>query len=565
MFNGDTLRDAIISGANNLFNHKKSVDDLNVFPVPDGDTGTNMSLTLQNSISQLKELKGKGAAEIASVNASALLRGARGNSGVITSLLFRGFAKGIDGDELTAESLKNAFALGVEAAYKAVMKPTEGTILTVARVASEKANESFAAGDDCLAVFEAAFVGAKEALALTPELLPTLKKAGVVDAGGQGYVYILEGMLSVLKDGRMIECDGATAAEEPTDEKDYDASVSAAGEFETEITFTYCTEFIVNRNKSVRNKPSTLRSYLESIGDCVVVVDDDEIIKVHVHTDHPGNAIEKGLVYGQLVHLKIENMRDQHEKAKHDADLKKKKESGKKKATAKKTKAAEITKPVGFVSVCAGEGLSQLFGDLGVDTVVSGGQTMNPSTDDILNAIESTPAGTVYVLPNNKNIIMAAEQAVPISSRNVFVLHTRTVPQGVSAMLKALDYEGSSDYEAQAIEMQKASEKIATGSITFAARDSDFEGHDIKKGEIMALLEDKLSFLENDLSRAANKLLKQMLKKDSQYVTVYYGDTVSDELASQIETEMNSKWGDKVEITFVNGGQPIYYFIISVE
>lgn len=563
MFNGDTLRDAIISGANNLFNHKKSVDDLNVFPVPDGDTGTNMSLTLQNSTSKLVELKGETAAKIADVNASALLRGARGNSGVITSLLFRGFAKGITEEELTAEGLKNAFALGVESAYKAVMKPTEGTILTVARVASEKATEVFAAGGDTLAVFEAALEGAKEALATTPDLLPTLKKAGVVDAGGQGYVYILEGMLSVLKDGKIIESDAADTDSSADDE--YNESVSAAGEFETEITFTYCTEFIVNRDSSVETEPQELRSYLESIGDCVVVVDDDEIIKVHVHTDHPGNAIEKGLTFGQLVHLKIENMRDQHEKAKHDAEVKKKKEAAKKKETAKRTKAAEITKPVGFVSVCAGEGLAGLFNDLGVDTVVSGGQTMNPSTDDILNAIESTPASTVFVLPNNKNIIMAAEQAVPISSRNVYVLHTRTVPQGVSAMLKALDFEGTDDFEAQAIEMQKASEKIATGTITFAARDSDFDGYDIKKGEIMALIEDKLSFLESDLSRAANKLLKQMLKKDSQFVTVYYGDTVSEELAQTIEEEMNAKWGEKVEITFVNGGQPIYYFVISVE
>lgn len=565
MFNGDTLRDAIISGANNLFNHKKSVDDLNVFPVPDGDTGTNMSLTLQNSTSQLAELAGEPASKVAQVNASALLRGARGNSGVITSLLFRGFAKGVTGDELNEESLKNAFAFGVEAAYKAVMKPTEGTILTVARVASECADKTFAEGGDTLAIFEAAFEGAKQALATTPDLLPTLKKAGVVDAGGQGYVYILEGMLSVLKDGKIIEGDAPVAAAEPADSDDYDASVSAAGEFETEITFTYCTEFIVNRDKEVKTEPAELRSFLESIGDCVVVVDDEEIIKVHVHTDHPGNAIERGLTFGQLVHLKIENMRDQHEKAKHDADLKRKKEKTKKKETAKKTKAAEITKPVGFVSVCAGDGLAQLFTDLGVDTIVSGGQTMNPSTNDILDAIERTPAGTVFVLPNNKNIIMAAEQAIPISSRNVFVLHTRTVPQGVAAMLKALDFEGQDDFEAQAIEMQKASEKIATGTITFAARDSDFDGHDIKKGEIMAMLENKLSFLESDISRAATKLLKQMLKKDSQYVTVYYGDSVDEETANRLEEEMNAKWGDKVEITFVNGGQPIYYFVISVE
>lgn len=563
MYNGDILRDAIISGANNLFNHKKSVDDLNVFPVPDGDTGTNMSLTLQNSVSVLKEMEGESAAEVAKTNASALLRGARGNSGVITSLLFRGFAKGITKDEITAEELKNAFSFGVEAAYKAVMKPTEGTILTVARVGSEKASEALSAGADVLGVFEAAFDGAKEALAETPELLPTLKQAGVVDAGGQGYVYILEGMLSVLRDNKIIENEGGEV--EISTEQTYDESVSAAGEFETEITFTYCTEFIVNRDKKIKTKPQELRSYLESIGDCVVVVDDEEIIKVHVHTDHPGNAIEKGLTFGQLVHLKIENMRDQHEKAKHDAEVKRKKEAAGKKAKAKKMESVEISKPVGYVSVCAGSGLAQLFSDLGVDNIVSGGQTMNPSTDDILNAIEATPAETVYVLPNNKNIIMAAEQAIPLSSRNVYVLHTRTVPQGVAAMLKALDFEGSSDNEAQAIEMQKASEKIATGSITFAARDSEFDGHDIKQGEIMALIEGKLSFLEEDLNKAASKLLKQMLKKNSQFVTVYYGDAVTEEAAAALEEEMTAKWGDKVEITFVKGDQPVYYFIISVE
>ncbi len=558
MFNGDTLRDAMISAANNLSNNRKQIDDLNVFPVPDGDTGTNMSMTLGNSARELEKLSGATAGKVASVNASALLRGARGNSGVITSLLFRGFAKGIGDDEfVTAENIAAAFALGVEAAYKAVMKPTEGTILTVARVASEHAKAALDNGKDELGVFDAAIEGAKIALEETPELLPALKKAGVVDAGGKGFVTILEGMMSVLRDGVIIQSNAAASTEDTEEE----TSRNAAGEYETEITFTYCTEFIVNRDKELGKEPSELRAYLESIGDCVVVVDDDEIIKVHVHTDHPGNAIENALTFGQLVHLKIENMRDQHERAKHDAES----------AQKKPAKSADLTetfipvaptKPVGFVSVCAGDGIANLFKDLGVDTIVSGGQTMNPSTDDILKAIEATPAETVYVLPNNKNIIMAAEQAIPISTRKVIVIHTRTIPQGISAMLA---YDGDNDCETNAIEMQKSTERIATGQITFAARDSDFDGHEIKKGELLAMLGGKISFVDTDLEKSVMKLLKQMIKRDSQFVTVIYGEDVTDEQAAALEEQIQQKYGSKTEITVINGGQPIYYYILSVE
>lgn len=558
MINGNTLRDAIISAANNLSNYRKQVDDLNIFPVPDGDTGTNMSMTIANSVRELEKLEGATAGKVASVNASALLRGARGNSGVITSLLFRGFAKGIGDDEfVTAENIAKAFEQGVEAAYKAVMKPTEGTILTVARVASEKATAAYNNGGDELTVFAAAIEGANEALAQTPELLPVLKKAGVVDAGGKGFVLILDGMMSVFKDGVMIASKNATA-QIPEDEEE---SRNAAGEFETEITFTYCTEFIVNRDSEIKKEPSELRAYLESIGDCVVVVDDDEIIKVHVHTDHPGNAIENALTFGSLVHLKIENMRDQHERAKHDAQNAQKKPT--KSADLNETiEPVEITKPVGFVSVCAGDGIAALFNDLGVDTIVSGGQTMNPSTDDILKAVEATPAETVFVLPNNKNIIMAAEQTIPISTRKVIVLHTRTIPQGITAML---NYDMDADSETNAINMLSSAEKIGTGQITFAARDSDFDGHKIKKGELLALNNGKVSFTETDLEKAATKLIKQMINKDSQFLTVLYGEDVSEETATAIEASLNAKFGDKLEITFINGGQPVYYLIISVE
>ena len=559
MFNGNILRDAIISAANNLANNRKPVDDLNVFPVPDGDTGTNMSMTLSNAVRELEKVSGETAGKVAQINASALLRGARGNSGVITSLLFRGFAKGIGNDEnVTSQNLAEAFKLGVEAAYKAVMKPTEGTILTVARVASEYATTAFESGKDALGVFADAIDGAKKALAETPELLPMLKKAGVVDAGGQGFVIILEGMMSVFRDGVIIASNNGGA--EIVEDEENDTARNAAGEFETEITFTYCTEFIVKRDSECTKEPSELRAYLETIGDCVVVVDDEEIIKVHVHTDHPGNAFEEGLTFGALTSMKVENMRDQHERAKHDAQ-------NVKKAPAKtieneKIEAVEITKPIGFVSVCAGDGIAALFQDLGVDTIVSGGQTMNPSTDNILRAIESTPAETVYVLPNNKNIIMAAEQAIPISTRKVIVLHTRTIPQGITAML---NFDESVDTEANAIAMQKAAEAIATGQVTFAARDSDFDGHKIKQGEIMAMTGGKISFVDTDIEKATYKLVKSMIKRDSQFVTVIYGQDITDNQAASLEALLNDKFGGKVEITFISGGQPVYYYIISVE
>jgi len=481
MINGDKLRDAYISGANNITNNKTRIDELNVFPVPDGDTGTNMSMTINNAVKELSRLKGENVSKVADTAASAFLRGARGNSGVILSLLFRGFAKGLKGkDTMTGNDLIESLGLGVEAAYKAVMKPTEGTILTVARVAHEKAKEC--ADKDFLTVFDVALAGAKEALASTPELLPVLKKAGVVDAGGQGFVTVLEGMRSVFADGVVIELANAPAKKATVVAQE---NYNAAAEFETEITFTYCTEFIVK--KADDTDPKLLRAYLETIGDSCVVVDDDDIIKVHVHTDHPGNAIEKGLTFGSLINLKIENMRDQHERAKHDNEQTKEvntDNAGTSYSTVKKEK------PYGFVSVCVGAGLEELFGELGVDSIVSGGQTMNPSTDDILRAIELTPAETVFVLPNNKNIIMAAEMAVPLSTRKVIVLHTKTVPMGISAML-AFNPDESSD--ANAIAMSAAADAVSTGQITFAARDSDFDGFKIKSGDILAMENGKLT------------------------------------------------------------------------
>ncbi len=561
MFNGNILRDAIISAANNIANNKKAVDDLNVFPVPDGDTGTNMSMSIGNAARELARVEGESVGEVAKIAASALLRGARGNSGVITSLLFRGFSKGFKGaEEITPENLSAAFKAGVEAAYKAVMKPTEGTILTVARIASEYVDNAVNEGKDALEVFEAAITGAKDALAQTPEMLPVLKKAGVVDAGGQGFVVILEGMYSVFKDGVIIESKDMTAEE--SNESSEVAARNAAGELEDfDINFPYCTEFIVNRAEDCDKEPSELRSYLESIGDCVVVVDDDEIIKVHVHTDHPGNAIEKALTFGPLVKLKIENMCDQHERAKHEADNRSKKPAQNAERT-ETIKSVAPEKPVGFVSVAAGEGLKALFTDLGADVVVSGGQTMNPSTDDILRAIEATPAETVFVFPNNKNIIMAAEQAVPLATRNVIVIHTRTIPQGVTAML---NYDPDASDNDNAIAMGNAINNVSTGQITFAARDSEFDGKKIKQGELLALENGKIVFTETDLESCLVKLSKQLIKRDSEFMTVFYGEDVTEEDAEAMNAVLTEKFGSKVELTMVNGGQPVYYFIISVE
>ncbi len=554
MINGNTLRDALLSGANNIVNCKQAVDELNVFPVPDGDTGTNMSMTISAAARELKLLNNETADKVASTNASALLRGARGNSGVILSLLFRGFAKGLKGKEvMDSEGLANAMKLGVEAAYNAVMKPTEGTILTVARVGSEYATKAYEEGRNLVETFEALLEGASKALAETPEILPVLKKAGVVDAGGKGFVVILEGMLSVIRDGKMIE------SAEVTTDSPAATQRNAAAESEADITFTYCTEFIVKREND--KEPKALRAYLETIGDCVVVVDDDEIIKVHVHTDHPGNAFEKGLTFGQLINMKVENMRDQHERAKHDSNG----DAPKTTTPANNTDeivSVEITKDFGFVTVAAGEGLHALFTDLGADMIVSGGQTMNPSTDDILKAIEQTPASTVFVLPNNKNIIMAAEQAIPLSSRKVIVLPTRTIPQGITAML---NFNPDVDGDANAIEMQKAYANVQTGQVTFAARDSDYDGKQIKKGELLALANGKVSFTETDLEKCVIKLTKNLSDRDTAFVTLIHGEDVTEDDADKICTALQDKLGNDIEVTLINGGQPVYYFIISVE
>ncbi len=552
MITGKMFRDGIISAANNIANSRQAVDALNIFPVPDGDTGTNMSMTIGAAAKEMAVLPDDCTiGEASSRCASALLRGARGNSGVILSLIFRGFSKGFKGlEEADGNAVAHAFTEGVEAAYKAVMKPTEGTILTVIRKASEAANELASTNTDPFKVGFSALVAAKEALAKTPEQLPVLKKAGVVDAGGQGLVLIFEGIESVIANDVIIQPiagSSVTPVSMP--------SKSTVAEASDDIEFGYCSEFLIEKSNSSKEKdPLKLRAYLESIGDCVVVVDDTDIIKVHVHSNEPGNVIQNALKYGQLINIKIDNMRYQHRNA----------NEGVKEGETPVMPKVEPVNEYGFVAVCAGEGLSELFKDIGADVVVSGGQTMNPSTDDILNAIMATPAKKVFVLPNNKNIIMAAEQAIPLAEgREVRVLQTKTIPQGISAMLM---FDDTEDIDANQMNMMDAAENVATAQVTFAARDSEVDGKPVKQGDIMGICNGKIKFIGSDIAditfKSAEKLLK---KKQDGIVTLIFGEDADEEMAAQVEEKLRAKFGDDLEISIVDGGQPVYYFIISVE
>ncbi|MCM1329233.1 MAG: DAK2 domain-containing protein [Ruminococcus sp.] len=548
MITGKILRDAFISGAVAIANKKSEVDRLNVYPVPDGDTGTNMSMTMSNALRELRVMEdGVTAERVSDAVAAALLRGARGNSGVILSLIFRGFAKAFKGkNDVSANDFKKALELGVEGAYKAVMSPTEGTILTVARLASEKAKN--VSTEDIAELWREVCAEAKTALDNTPNLLPVLKKAGVVDAGGMGLYVIWTAMLEVFEGGEPVK---------PLDVPKTETVVTAAdptvvGDFDEEITHTYCTEFIVRKAAGCKDA-AALRAFLETIGDCVVAVDDDDIIKVHVHTEHPGQAIEEGLLFGSLINLKIDNMRYQHENKAKEAAAAKKRDGN--------FTPAAPEKPFGFVAVASGAGIEELFRNLGADCIVRGGQTMNPSTDDILQAVMAVPAETVFVLPNNKNIIMAAEQAVKLADRKVCVLQSRTVPQGITAMM---NFDPSGDFDTNRLNMTKSLDNVATGLVTFAARDSDFEGHSIKQGEILALADGKLSFTEKDVSKAAYKLTKKLMSGSSAYITLIYGADVSEEKAREVYTRIREKF-DNAEVMLINGGQPVYYYIISVE
>ncbi len=563
MITGLTLKNSIISGANNLSNRRAKVDELNVFPVPDGDTGTNMGMTIGAARAELLNLPDDCTVEkAAQVTASAMLRGARGNSGVISSLLFRGFSKALQGKKTAdAKDLVQALEKGVEGAYKAVMKPTEGTMLTVARVASEEAAASGIA--DAVELWQLVCTAAQRALDNTPEQLPVLKKAGVVDAGGQGLVYIFEGMLSVFKDNHIIAADEAP-------EKSAKLSTSGAGKGVytddlmkvEDIKNGYCTQFLVNKNDVASS--NKLRAFLESNGDSVVVIEDDEVINCHVHTADPGKIVSHALQYGYLTNFKIENMHEQFLSRQAQGEGLKKQAAAEAADTGNEFTYAAVDndRAFGFVAVAAGEGLKAIFTDLGADAVVSGGQTMNPSTADIVAAVQSVPAKTVFVLPNNKNIIMAAEQAQGIADRTIVVLSTRTIPQGITAMLN-FDPDAS-EYE-NATNMMQAADKVATGLVTFAARDSDFDGRKIKKGEILALENGKLVATGTDVTKVTYRLARSMCKKDTNFITVISGCDVSEEDAARTTELVQAKCPAGIEVTHLNGGQPVYYYIISVE
>ena len=561
MITGQTLRDAILSGANNIANQRTRVDELNVFPVPDGDTGTNMSMTVGAARRELEALPDTcTVAEASKTAASAMLRGARGNSGVITSLLFRGFSKALKGKtEADAADLANALQMGVDAAYKAVMKPTEGTILTVTRLAAEKAAQC--TGMEIPAMWDATLEAAREALADTPNLLPVLKKAGVVDAGGQGILVVFEGMKQVFDGGEIIA--GAEVAAKPK----VSSEAAGKGVFTDDLMKVedikngYCTQFLLHKNPDA--SVTRLRAFLESNGDSVVVIEDDDVANCHVHTSDPGMMLSEAIKYGYLTDFKIENMHEQFlARQKQGKGLEKQ-------AAAEEAQASEFTyaavdpeREYGFVAVAAGEGLKSVFADLGVDAVVSGGQTMNPSTEDILAAIQSVPAKTVLVLPNNKNIIMAAEQAQKLADRKVIVLPTRTIPQGMTAML---NFDPEAKPDENAVNMMQAADHVSTGLVTYAARDSEFDGKTIRQGEIMALENGKIVATGTDIVKMTYRLARSMRRKDTQFITLISGCDVSEEDAERTTEMVRAKCGGNIEVSHINGGQPVYYYMLSVE
>ena len=558
--NGAMFKEMLLFGTVSIAQAQQAINDLNVFPVPDGDTGTNMSLTIQTAAQELKKIEPATVDQAASVTASALLRGARGNSGVILSLLFRGISKELKGcKEADGAAFAAALQEGVAAAYNAVMKPAEGTILTVSRLAAERAVNAAEEHNSVEYVIEQAIAQGEITLAQTTDMNPVLKKAGVVDAGGKGFLLILGGMLSALRGEERPEL-----TEENAQEKADFAMLN-----EEDITFTFDTVFIVR--KSGRSIEPFRRS-LDGIGDSLVIGEDDEAFKVHVHTDIPGEALSEAQKYGTLELAKIENMRTQAQQlaaggtAQSTDDLDAIEQELEAAGQEDSSEEAAPEKDYGFLAVCAGDGLASVFTDLGADGVISGGQTMNPSTEDILHAAEQVPAMDVYVLPNNKNIVMAAEQAARLARtsgvRRIHVVPTTTIPQGISAMMA---YDESAEIKDNVEAMQEAASRVQSGSVTFAARDSDYDGHQIKEGELLALENGKVAFTGTDLGSVTAKVAKDLMQEDSQFITLLYGADVSEEQAADVEEAVRSLLPEEVELTVAYGGQPVYYFLISVE
>ena len=540
IINGTDLRRMLISAAASIEIQKQALNELNVFPVPDGDTGTNMSMTINAAASDLRKLEDPTLDKAAAAAASAMLRGARGNSGVILSLLLRGISRKLKGcTECDGVLWADALQEGVDAAYKAVMKPAEGTILTVARLAAAKARQAAQENNFFEFVHEAAIAEAKTALAATTDMNPVLKKAGVVDAGGKGWLVILEAIYSVLQGEDIVVPEGLA---------ENDAAESSVFEkFDTEdITFTYCTEFIISRENDL--DPEKLRDFLSGLGDSLVLVDDDEIIKVHVHTNDPGKVLHEAMDYGSFVTVKIENMRLQHtEKVMSENE--------------KAPKIAEPEKALGVVSVCAGDGLADVFTNLGVDGIISGGQTMNPSTQDILEAVNKVPAETVFVLPNNKNIIMAAQQVDALTPKNVIVIPSKTVPQGVTAML-SFNPDGSIEENTEAL--TEALSTVDTMQITYAARNSDFDGYTIHEGDYLAIYGSALFGTSRDIKVLLRSLAEKVRDEGKEYITIYYGADIQEKHA-QKAADLFSQICPDADVNLLSGGQPVYYYLISAE
>ena len=537
--NGADFRRLIINAAASIEINKQALNELNVFPVPDGDTGTNMSMTINAAAADLRKVEDPSLEKAAATAASAMLRGARGNSGVILSLLFRGIGKKLKGaDDCDGVLWAAALQEGVDAAYKAVMKPAEGTILTVARLAAAKARQAAEENNYFEHVHAAAIEEAKTALAATTDMNPVLKKAGVVDAGGKGWLVALEAMLLALQGEDIIVPESAQGeVKEAADFSDFDTD---------DITFTYCTEFIIQREND--NDPEKLRDFLSSLGDSLVLVDDEEIIKVHVHTNDPGKALHEAIDYGSFVTVKIENMRLQHtEKVMSEQEL--------------APKIAEPTKPFGVVSVCVGDGIGDVFQNLGVDGLISGGQTMNPSTQDILEVVNTVPAETVYVLPNNKNIIMAAEQVNALTPKNVVVIPSKTIPQGITAMLN-FNPEGTNEENIEA--MTESLATVDTMQITYAARNSDFDGFMIHEGDYLALYGSALFGTSKDIKVLLKSLAEKVRDEGKDYITIYYGADVKEKHA-QKAADIFAEICPDADVNLLRGGQPVYYYLISAE
>lgn len=556
IIDADLLQKAFLAGAYNLERNKEYINELNVFPVPDGDTGSNMSLTIMSAANEVSNLEHPGLKELSKTISSGSLRGARGNSGVILSQLLRGFCKEIkEKSEINVNILADGFVRGVETAYKAVMKPKEGTILTVAKAMAQKAVELAEQGVDVEEFAEAVIECGDETLEKTPELLPVLKEAGVVDSGGQGLMEFLKGAYNGLTGKEVVDVKPAKTA----------ATGSSAVDTEnidtSDIKFGYCTEFIINLEKEfTMDDEIKFKEYLTSIGDSLVCVADDDFVKIHVHTNHPGLAFEKGLEYGSLTKMKIDNMREEHhEKLMKEQD---KIKSAERDAELAELKKKEEKKPFGFVAVSVGEGLDSIFKELGVDYIISGGQTMNPSTDDVLSAVEKVNADTVFVLPNNKNIILAANQAASIEKeKQVIVIPSKTIPQGISAMI---GFEGTLSPEDNAESMKESMSMVKSGEVTYAVRDTSIDGKEIKTGDFMGISDDGIKSVGTDITEVVKELVKEMAYDGSELISVYYGQDVNKEDAESIVKALTDTFPD-YEIELHPGDQPVYYYILSVE